>query len=352
MAATLDLAPPEQGEVLVEIFASGLCHTDLSQIEGVAAPFPFPVVAGHEGAGIVRACGPGVESVAEGDHVVPLAIGECGLCANCRSGRTNLCILFITELGTPKPRFSLGSVPVSAYAGVGSFARFVVMKESNVARIRRDVPFDLACLIGCAVATGVGAATHTARVAPGDQVAIFGLGGIGLNVVQGARLAGASRIIGVDRNPARAAQARQFGLTDFVDPASEDPVAAVRSLTGGGADHSFECVGHPELMQQAIAATRIGWGCCTVLGVPPDGQHLAVTPFDLQLGRTLKGSFMGNMRGRSDLPSLLDLYAAGELRLDELVSHRLPMSRINEGFAMMKAGEALRVVVSFQEPWS
>jgi S-(hydroxymethyl)glutathione dehydrogenase/alcohol dehydrogenase len=222
----LDLEPPGNGELLIEVMASGLCHTDLSQIEGTSAPFPFPVVVGHEGAGIVRALGTGVESLAVGDHVVPVAIGECGCCANCLSGRTNLCEAFLSELGAAKPRFHLAGAPVSAYSGVGSLARFIVMNERNVAQIRRDVPFDLACLVGCAVATGVGAVTHTARVEPGSQVVVFGLGGIGLNAVQGARLAGASRIIGVDRNSARAEQGRKFGLTDFVDAASADPVAA------------------------------------------------------------------------------------------------------------------------------
>lgn len=348
----LDLEPPGNGELLIEVMASGLCHTDLSQIEGTSAPFPFPVVVGHEGAGIVRALGTGVESLAVGDHVVPVAIGECGCCANCLSGRTNLCEAFLSELGAAKPRFHLAGAPVSAYSGVGSLARFIVMNERNVAQIRRDVPFDLACLVGCAVATGVGAVTHTARVEPGSQVVVFGLGGIGLNAVQGARLAGASRIIGVDRNSARAEQGRKFGLTDFVDAASADPVAAIHAMTGGGADYSFECVGHAAVMEQAVASTRIGWGCCTILGVPPDGERLSLTPFDLQLGRTLKGSFMGNMRGRSDLPGLLDHYVEGRLNLGELVTHRLPMERVNEGFALMISGEAIRAVVSFQEPWN
>lgn len=344
----LDLADPGEDEVLIEIMASGLCHTDLSQIEGKAAPYPFPVVVGHEGAGVVREAGRRVTSLAEGDHVVPLGIGECGECGNCRSGRTNLCELFLADMMHQPTPFSLNGRRVAAYTGVGTLARFVVMKERNVAKIRQDVPFHLACTIGCAVATGVGAVLHTARVEPGAQVAVFGLGGIGLNVVQGARLAGASRIIGVDRNPARADQARAFGLTDFVDPAHGDAVAQVQALTGGGADHSFECVGHPGLMRQAFAATRIGWGCCTVLGVPPDGEELRITPFDLQLGRTVKASFMGNMKGRSQVPGLLDLHAEGRLNLDDLVSHRLPMEQVNAGFALMKAGEALRVVVSFQ----
>ncbi|MCP5395278.1 MAG: alcohol dehydrogenase catalytic domain-containing protein [Sphingomonadaceae bacterium] len=343
----LDLDGPRDGEVLVEIMACGLCHTDLSQIEGKAAPFPFPVVVGHEGAGIVRETGAGVTSVAVGDHVVPLGIGECGECPNCLSGKTNLCQAWLAEIAAPEARFSLNGQPVSSYTGVGALARFVVMKERSVAKIRKDVPFHLACTISCAVATGVGAAINTAHVTAGSSVAVFGLGGIGLNVVQGARLAGAAQIIGVDINPDRAEQARPFGLTHFVDPADGDPVARVQALTGGGADYTFECVGHAALMQQAFDASRIGCGCCTVLGVPPDGEVMRIVPFNLQLGRTVKGSFMGNIKGRSELPHLLDHYVEGRLNLDELVTHRLPIEQVNEGFELMKSGKALRAVVSF-----
>ncbi|MCB2065616.1 MAG: alcohol dehydrogenase catalytic domain-containing protein [Erythrobacter sp.] len=345
----LDLDGPRDDEVLIEIMACGLCHTDLSQIEGKAAPYPFPVVVGHEGAGVVREVGKGVSSLAVGDHVVPLGIGECGECGNCRSGKTNLCEAWLAEIAAPQPRFSLNGQPVSSYTGVGALARFVVMRERSVAKIRQDVPFHLACTISCAVATGVGAATRTAHVHAGASVAVFGLGGIGLNVVQGARLAGASQIIGVDINPARAEQARPFGLTHFVDPADGDPVAQIQVLTGGGADYTFECVGHSALMQQAFEASRIGCGCCTVLGVPPDGEVMRIVPFNLQLGRTVKGSFMGNMKGRSELPGLLDHYVEGRLNLDELVTHRLPIARVNEGFALMKSGAALRAVVSFAD---
>lgn len=343
----LDLRPPAEDEVLIEIMASGLCHTDLSQLEGKAAPYPFPIVVGHEGAGIVREVGKAVTSVTVDDHVVPLGIGECGECGNCRSGKTNLCEAWLGEIAVREPRFSLNGQPVYAYTGVGALARFIVMKERSVAKIRKDVPFHLACTIGCAVATGVGAAINTAHVEEGSTVAVFGLGGIGLNVVQGARLAGASKIIGIDINPARDEQARPFGLTDFVNPADGDAVAQIQALTGGGADYTFECVGHSGLMQQAFDATHIGWGCCTVLGVPPRGQTMNIVPFDLQLGRTVKGSFMGNIKGRTQLPQLLDHYAEGRLNLDELVTHRLPMEQVNEGFELMKSGEALRVVLSF-----
>lgn len=342
------LRDPRPDEVVIEIMASGLCHSDLHQIDGSSAPFPFPVIIGHEGAGIVREVGSTVTSVVPGDHAIPLTIGECGSCGNCRSGKTNLCEAFLATLGQPQDCFTLNGVPVSSYSGVGSLARFVLVKESNVAKIRQDVPFELACLAGCAVATGVGAVTHTARVEPGQSVAVFGLGGIGLNVVQGARLAGADRIIGVDTNPDRGAQAQGFGLTDFIDPATcADPVAAIREQSGGGVDHAFECVGHPALMAQALESTRIGCGCCTVLGVPPDGQTMPLVPFSLQLGRTVKGSFLGNIKTRSELPGLLDRHAAGQLDLAGLVSHRLPLAQANAGFDLMKSGDALRVVLQF-----
>lgn len=344
----LDLAEPAADEVLIEIMASGLCHTDLSQLEGKAAPYPFPIVVGHEGAGIVRAVGDKVRTLAVGDHVVPLGIGECGECGHCRSGRTNLCELFLADIATQPSPFSLGGRKVSAYSGVGSLSEHVVMAERNVARIRKDVPFHLACTVGCSVATGVGAALHTAHVGAGATVAVFGLGGIGLNVIQGARLAGASRIIGVDINPARDAQGRRFGMTDFIDGSATDAVAAIQALTGGGVDFAFECVGNTRLMSQAFDSTRIGWGCTVVLGVPPDGETLQLVPFAIQLGRTVKGSFMGNVKGRSELPGLLDHVVAGRLNLEDLVTHRLPMAEVNRGFALMKSGEALRSVVSFK----
>lgn len=346
---TVDLAPPAAGEVLIEIKASGLCHSDYHQMSGASTPYPFPVILGHEGAGVVVECGPGVADLRPGDHVVPLSIGECGQCGNCASGRTNLCLEFFAEMQDAPRRFSLDGRPVAAYSNNGTFANFIVMKERNVARIRRDVPFDLACTIGCAVATGIGAVLHTARVERGTSVAVFGLGGIGLNVVQGARLAGAAKIIGIDVNPAREAIARHFGATDFVDPGqhSGDIVGQIRALTGGGADYSFECVGATLLMAQALECVRPGWGVCTVLGVPPDGEKLSVAPFELQLGRTLKGSFLGNVKTRSQLPGLLDLYAEGRINLHDLVTRRLPIERINEGFELMREGRSIRTIVTF-----
>ena len=345
----LDLASPRHDEVLIEIMASGLCHTDLSQLEGKAAPYPFPIVVGHEGAGIVREIGASVTSVGVGDHVIPIAIAECGQYRNCLSGKTNLCEIFLGDVATQPSPFSLNGGRVSAYSGVGSLAEFVVMNERNVAPIRKDVPFHLACTIGCSVATGVGAVLHTARVDPGATIAVFGLGGIGLNVVQGARLAGASRIIGIDINPMRDEQGRRFGMTDFINGADTDAVEAIRALSDGGADFAFECVGNAKLMQQAFDSTRIGSGCAVILGVPADGEVMRIVPFRLQLGRTVKGSFMGNMKGRSQLPDLLDHYVEGRLNLADLVTHRLPMERVNDGFDLMKSGESLRTVVSFKE---
>ncbi|MCC7182826.1 MAG: alcohol dehydrogenase catalytic domain-containing protein, partial [Rhodocyclaceae bacterium] len=346
---TVELVPPAAGEVLIKIKASGLCHSDYHQMSGASTPCPFPVILGHEGAGVVVECGPGVADLRPGDHVVPLSIGECGQCGNCASGKTNLCQEFFAEMQAAPRRFSLDGRPVAAYANNGTFSNFIVMTERNVARIRRDVPFDIACTIGCAVATGVGAVLYTARVERGASVAVFGLGGIGLNVVQGARLAGATIIIGIDINPARETLARRFGATHFINPQlqSGDIVEQLRALTHGGVDYSFECVGSTTLMAQALECTRAGWGVCTALGVPPDGERLPVLPFDLQLGRTLKGSFLGNVKTRSQLPGLLDLYAEGQINLDDLVTHRLPVERINEGFELMHECRSVRTVVTF-----
>lgn len=345
---TVQLRRPGPGEVLVEIKASGLCHSDYHQMSGSSTPYPFPVILGHEGAGVVLECGPGVSSVEVGDHVVPLSIAECGVCRNCLSGKTNLCLEFFADMGGPS-RFSLHGEPVAAYAGLGTFANHLVVREINVAPIRRDVPFDIACYIGCGVATGVGAVLYTARVEAGASVVVFGLGGIGLNVIQGARLAGAAQIIGVDINAERETLARRFGATEFIDP-SDDPdsvVGQIRELTGGGADYSFECVGNIELMRQAFDCTRPGWGTSVVIGVAPDGQELSAPPFDLQMGRSLKGSFLGNVKTRSQLPGLLDLYMDGSLDFDSLITHRLPVERINKGFDLMHGGQCVRAVVLF-----
>lgn len=346
---TVQLCDPGPDDVLIEMRASGLCHSDAHQLEGRATPYPFPIVLGHEGAGVVLACGRNVSSVRPGDHVVPLSIAECGHCGNCRSGKTNLCIEFFPSIGRSTSPFSLNTRPLAAYASLGTFAGHVLVPEINVARIRRDVPFELACYVGCGVSTGIGAVLYTARVEAGATVVVFGLGGIGLNVVQGARLAGASRIIGIDTNPARETVARQFGATDFVNPATleGDLVDHLLQLTGGGADYSFECVGHIELMRQALECTRPGWGVSVVVGMAADGEQLTAPPFSLLLGRTWKGSFLGNVKSRSQLPGLLDLHAEGRIDLDALITHRLPLEHINEGFELMRRGDCIRAVIQF-----
>lgn len=344
----IEVSDPGDDEVLVEIKASGLCHTDYHHMTGVSAPFPFPIVLGHEGAGVVAACGKNVTSVKPGDHVVPLTIAECGVCLNCRSGKTNLCARFFEHSGAPS-HFSLRGQSLTAYAGVGTFSNYVVVPEINVAKIRKDIPFDIACYVGCGVTTGVGAVMHTARVETGASVAVFGLGGIGLNVIQGARMAGAARIIGIDINPEREELARFLGLTDFIDPRvlGGGLVEQLRAITDGGVDYSFECVGSIALMRQAFACTRPGWGVCVIIGVAPDGQTLPIEPYELMLGRTVKGSFLGNVKTRSELPQLLDWYAEGKLAIDKLITHRLPLERINKGFEQMQRGETVRTVVTF-----
>lgn len=346
---TLELRDPQADEVLVEIRASGLCHSDLHQMDGSNAPFPFPVVPGHEGAGVVVACGSAVTSVQPGDHVIPLSIPECGQCPACRSGKTNLCEHFYASMGRAESPFELEGKTISAYASLGTFANHVLVKEMNVARIPREVPFEIACTAGCCVATGVGAALYTARVTHGSSVVVLGLGGVGLNVLQGARMAGASQIIGVDTNPARADSARHFGATDFINPLELEGelVDVLREMTGGGADFSFECVGNTRLMLQALEAVHPGGGVAVVVGMPPQGETLPVPPDSLLMGRSLMGSFLGNVKTRSQLPQLLQDHLDGRLDLASLVTHRLPLERINEGFELMRKGESLRTVVTF-----
>ncbi len=349
---SLVLRDPLPDEVLVEIRATGLCHSDLLQMDGSNAPFPFPVVPGHEGAGVVVACGSAVTSVTPGDHVVPLSIPECGECAACCGGKTNLCKHFYAGMGRAESPFSLEGETIAAYASLGTFANHVLVKEMNVARIPREVPFDLACTVGCCVATGVGAVLYTAQVEVGSVVVVLGLGGVGLNVVQGARMVGASRIIGVDTNPERAEAARRFGATDFIDPQDLDGdlVSVIREMTGGGTDYSFECVGNTRLGRQALEMVHPGGGVAVIVGMPPQGEHLPIPPESLFLGRTLMGSFLGNVKTRSQLPLLLQDYLEGRLDLASLVTHRLPLSRINDGFALMRRGESLRTVVTFPAP--
>jgi S-(hydroxymethyl)glutathione dehydrogenase/alcohol dehydrogenase len=346
----IEVAGPRQGEVLIEIKATGLCHTDYHLIDGTMALFPYPIILGHEGAGIVVEVGPGVTTVAPGDHVLPVSMPECGQCRNCTSGKTNLCLEFFKHFTNDSP-FSRRGQPVSQFLGCGTFSNYTTVKEIAVAKIRADAPFNTSCYISCGVATGVGAVTHGARVPPGAVIVIFGLGGVGLNVVQGARISGARRIIGVDINPDREALALELGATDFIDPKNVqgDIVPLLQELTGGGADYAFECVGNPLLMRQALEVTRPGTGIAVVIGGAPIGAELHLSPMTLLMGRTLQGTMLGGVKGRTDVPRLVDLYMQGQVKVDELITHYLPLERINDGFAAMREGKAIRAVVVFDD---
>ena len=346
----IEVAGPRQGEVLIEIKASGLCHTDYHLIDGSMPVYAYPVILGHEGAGVVVEVGPGVTSVAPGDHVLPVSMPECGECQNCTSGMTNLCLEFF-KLFTADSPFSRRGQPVAQFLGCGTFSNYTTVREIAVAKVRSDAPFHTTCYISCGVATGVGSVTHSARVRPGAVVVVFGLGGVGLNVLQGARISGARRIIGIDVNSAREAIARKLGATDFINPKTVqgDIVALLRELTGGGADYAFECVGSPMLMRQALEATRPGSGIAMVIGGAPAGQELRIDPMSLLMGRTLRGSMLGGVKGRTDVPRLVDLYMQGQVKVDELITHYFPLERINDGFAAMKDGKAIRAVVLFDE---
>jgi S-(hydroxymethyl)glutathione dehydrogenase / alcohol dehydrogenase len=346
----IEVAAPRQGEVLIEIKASGLCHTDYHLIDGSMSQFPYPLILGHEGAGVVVEVGPGVTSVARGDHVLPVSMPECRQCQNCTSGRTNLCLEFFKLFDADSP-FSRRGQPVAQFLGCGTFSNYTTVKEIAVAKIRADAPFHTSCYISCGVATGIGSVTHGARVRPGAVIVVFGLGGVGLNVLQGARICGARRIIGVDINPDRETIARKFGATDFINPkgVQGDIVALLHELTGGGADYAFECVGSPSLMRQALEATRAGSGIAMLIGGAPTGQELQLSPMSLLMGRTLRGSLLGGVKGRTDVPALVDLYMQGQVKVDELITHYVPLERINEGFAAMKDGKAIRAVVLFDE---
>lgn len=344
----IEVAAPGGGEVLVEIKATGLCHTDYHMIDGSMTPYPYPVILGHEGAGVVVEVGVGVTSVKPGDHVLPLSVPECRRCVNCLSGKTNLCLEFFKLFDSASP-FSWKGQPVAQFVGCGTFSNYTTVKEIAVAKIRDDAPFKTACYIACGVITGVGAATYSAKVEPGSRVIVFGLGGVGLNVLQGAKMASARQIVGVDINPGREAVARQFGATDFVNPTTVagDLVAYLTQLTEGGADYTFECVGNTALMRQAFDTARLGSGTAMVIGGAPTGQELSVSPMDLLMGRTLKGVMLGSVKARTDVPKFVDLYMQGQIRVDELITDYLPLERINEGFAMMKTGRTIRTVVVF-----
>ena len=350
----VELEGPKAGEVLVEIKATGICHTDEFTLSGADPEGLFPAILGHEGAGVVLEIGPGVTSVRPGDHVIPLYTPECRACKSCLSRKTNLCTAIRATQGKGlmpdgTSRFSRGGKPVFHYMGCSTFAQHTVLPEIALAKIRPDAPFDKVCYIGCGVTTGIGAVFWTAKVTPGANVVVFGLGGIGLNVVQGARLAGADRIIGVDVNPAREPLARKFGLTDFVNPnqLKGDVVPHLVELTGGGADYSFECVGDVELMRQALECCHRGWGESIIIGVAGAGKEIHTRPFQLVTGRVWKGTAFGGARGRTDVPKIVDWYMNGKIDIDSLITHKLPLAGINEGFELMRAGKSIRAVVEY-----
>jgi S-(hydroxymethyl)glutathione dehydrogenase/alcohol dehydrogenase len=350
---TVQLDGPRAGEVLVEIKATGVCHTDEFTRSGADPEGLFPAILGHEGAGVVIDVGAGVTSVAAGDHVIPLYIPECRQCKACLSRKTNLCTAIRATQGRGlmpdgSSRFSLHGKPLHHYMGCSTFANFTVLPEIAVAKIRRDAPFDKVCYIGCGVTTGIGAVINTARVEPGANVVVFGLGGIGLNVVQGARMAGANMIVGVDLNPAREALGRKFGMTHFVNPTAVrgELVAALIDLTGG-ADYSFECIGNVEVMRQALECCHRGWGVSVIIGVAGAGQEIRTRPFQLVTGRVWKGTAFGGARGRTDVPKIVDWYMEGKINIDDLITHVVPLQRINEAFALMHSGESIRTVVTY-----
>jgi len=351
---TVQLEGPKAGEVLVEIKATGICHTDEFTRSGADPEGLFPAILGHEGAGIVVDVGPGVTTLKKGDHVIPLYIPECRACKSCLSRKTNLCTSIRATQGKGvmpdgTSRFSLGGKPLHHYMGCSTFANFTVLPEIALARIRDDAPFDKVCYIGCGVTTGLGAVINTAKVEAGANVVVFGLGGIGLNVVQGARMVGANMIVGVDLNPKREALARKFGLTHFVDPKAlqGDLVAHLVELTGGGADYSFECIGNVEVMRQALECCHRGWGVSVVIGVAGAGQEIRTRPFQLVTGRVWKGTAFGGARGRTDVPRIVDWYMEGKVNIDDLITHTLKLEDINEGFDLMHAGESIRSVVVY-----
>ncbi len=349
----LDLDGPRAGEVLVEIMATGICHTDAYTLDGLDSEGLFPSVLGHEGAGIVREIGAGVTSIAVGDHVIPLYTPECRACKSCLSGKTNLCTAIRATQGRGvmpdgTSRFSYKGAPVFHYMGCSTFSNFTVLPEIAVAKIRTDAPFDKSCYIGCGVTTGVGAVVNTAKVEAGANVVVFGLGGIGLNVIQGARLVGADKIIGVDINPAKEAWGRRFGMTDFVNPKDvPDIVAHLVALTDGGADYTFDCTGNTTVMRQALEACHRGWGVSVVIGVAESGKEISTRPFQLVTGRVWKGSAFGGARGRTDVPKIVDWYMTGKIAIDPMITHVLTLDEINRGFDLMHSGESIRSVVVY-----
>jgi S-(hydroxymethyl)glutathione dehydrogenase/alcohol dehydrogenase len=351
---TVQLEGPRAGEVLVEIKATGICHTDKYTLSGADPEGLFPSILGHEGAGVVVEVGPGVKSLKPGDHVIPLYTPECRECDYCTSQKTNLCQAIRSTQGRGlmpdgSSRFSFGGKPIHHYMGCSTFANYSVMPEIALAKIREDAPFDKVCYIGCGVTTGIGAVLFTAKVEAGTNCVVFGLGGIGLNVIQGLKMVGADMIVGVDVNPAREKLARSFGMTHFVNPKEieGDLVAHLVELTKGGADYSFECVGNTTLMRQALECCHKGWGISTIIGVAEAGAEISTRPFQLVTGRRWTGSAFGGARGRTDVPKIVDWYMDGKINIDDLITHVMPLEKINEGFDLMTRGESIRSVVVY-----
>ena len=351
----VDLEGPRAGEVLVEIMATGICHNDAYTLDGFDSEGIFPSILGHEGAGVVREVGPGVTSVKPGDHVIPLYTPECRQCKSCLSGKTNLCTAIRVTQGQGlmpdgTSRFSYKGETIFHYMGCSTFSNFTVLPEIAVARIRQDAPFKAACYVGCGVTTGVGAVVNTARVQVGDTIVVFGLGGIGLNVIQGARLAGAGRIVGVDINPERESWGRQFGMTDFLmtkDMSRDDILARLLELTDGGADYTFDATGNTEVMCTALEACHRGWGTSVIIGVAEAGKEIATRPFQLVTGRNWRGTAFGGAKGRTDVPKIVDWYMEGKIAIDPMITHVLTLDQINRGFDLMHAGESIRSVVIY-----
>jgi S-(hydroxymethyl)glutathione dehydrogenase/alcohol dehydrogenase len=352
---TIEIGGPKAGEVLVEVMATGVCHTDAYTLSGLDSEGKFPAILGHEGAGIVREIGAGVTSLRVGDHVIPLYTPECRQCKTCLSQRSNLCTSIRATQGQglmpdKTSRFSCDGGEIFHYMGCSTFSNFTVLPEIALAKIREDAPFDKICYIGCGVTTGLGAVLYTAKVRPASNVVVFGLGGIGLNVIQGARMVGADKIIGVDLNPAKAEMARKFGMTDFINPSevgTDKVVQAIQDLTDGGADYSFDATGNVTVMRQALECTHRGWGESIVIGVAEAGKEISTRPFQLVTGRVWRGSAFGGARGRTDVPKIVDWYMDGKINIDDLITHKMPLEEINTAFDLMHEGKSIRSVIEF-----
>ena len=349
----VDLEGPKEGEVLVEIMATGVCHTDEFTLSGADPEGAFPAILGHEGAGIVREVGPGVSSVTVDDHVIPLYVPECRECEYCLHPKTNMCQKVRATQGQGvmpdgSSRFSLNGEKILHYMGTSTFSNFTVLPEIAVAKVRKDAPFDKICYIGCGVTTGLGAVMFTAKVEPNSTAVVFGLGGIGLNVIQGLKLVGARQIVGVDLNPAKVEIAKKFGMTDFVNPKDHvNLVGHLVELTGGGADYSFECIGNVQVMRAALECCHKGWGESVIIGVAPAGAEIQTRPFQLVTGRVWRGTAFGGARGRTDVPKIVDMYMDGRVNIDDLITHKMPLEEINTAFDLMHAGESIRSVVEY-----